>query len=70
LLLCTSQQTAAAVKQSCICRLHLKADTPAQMAWFGQNWPLVRSLHWPGAGCPDCHMFAALEDVLAAAAAR
>jgi hypothetical protein len=71
LLLCTSQQTAEAVKQSCIGKLHLRVRKPAEMSWFGQNWPLVHSLDardWVQVSSPT--MSKAFEDVLAAAATR
>jgi hypothetical protein len=68
-LLCTSQQTAEAVMRSCVGKLHLRAQNPAQMAWFGKHWRLVRSLR-TDAGFGDAAMLRAIEDSLVDAAAR
>jgi hypothetical protein len=43
-LLCTSQQAAQAVEQHCIGKVHLRAERPAGLHWFGKHWRLVHSL--------------------------
>ena len=68
-LLCTSQQTEQAVVENCVGKLDLKAEKPAEMAWFGKHWRLVRSLR-TDADFGDAAMLAAIEQGLAGAAAR
>jgi hypothetical protein len=68
-LLCTSQQTAQVVVDNCVGRLHLRAELPAQMAWFGKHWRLVRSLR-TDAGFGDAALHKAIDKGLAVAAAR
>ena len=68
-LLCTCQQTAQAVVEHSIGKVHLRAQTPAHMAWFGKYWRLVRSLY-SDATFQDAAMLGALEQGLADAAAR
>ena len=68
-LLCTSQQTAQAVTENCIGRLHLRAERPTQMAWFAKHWRLVRSLY-SHATFRDAAMHGAIQQGLADAAAR
>ena len=68
-LLCTSQQVAEAVQKHCAGRLHLREAGPAQMAWFARYCPLVTVL-WSDAGLRDAARLQAIEQGLAAAAAR
>jgi hypothetical protein len=68
-LLCTCQQTALALLDNSIGKVHLRAEAPAQLAWFGKHWRLVRSLR-TNAGLWDAAMHEAIEQGLADVAAR